>query len=337
MDGSATGKRRVLDRRDFLQRSGRAAAGLGALYLAGGLTSCSRSTGPGPGGGRPPEPGEVKPPVVVPAHDCDFAVARGPDPAAQLRAALYAVGGIERFEPAGKRVVIKPNAAFANPPEAASTTLPELVGEMVRICLEAGAASVLVCDHLLTDLPDQTLEVNGIAPAARAAGASVKAYATSRPGPGRTIAIPGATAVVDPAVLNEVLDADLLINMPKAKHHSGALLSLSMKNLIGTLVNMGSMHQVDLHRAIAELSTAVKPGLIVMDATSILLNNGPGGPGRTDAPGEVIVGRDPVAVDSYATTLFGKTAAGIPSIAYAAEIGVGTTDYASLGMRRIEP
>ena len=325
-----------MDRRDFLKQSGKVAVGLGGLYIAGSLASCTRNTSTGTGGEQASEPGEVKPPAEVATYDCDLAVAHGSDPAAQLRAALDAVGGVKRFDLAGKKVVIKPNAAFANAPEAATTTLPELVGEMARICLEAGAASVLVYDHLLTDLPDQTLEVNGIAPAARAAGASVKAYATSKPGPGRTITIPGATAIVNPAVLNEVLDADFFINMPKAKHHSGALLSLSMKNLIGTLVNMGSMHNVDLHRAIGELSTAVKPGLIVMDATSILLNKGPGGPGKTAAPGEVIVGRDPVAVDSYAATLFGKTAADIPSIAYAAEIGVGTTDYASLGMRRIE-
>lgn len=326
-----------MDRREFLKYGGRLGAGLGGLYLAGSLASCvKKKTGSAADEAQSSGPGEVKPPAAVAAYDCDLAIAHGSDPVAQLRAALDAVGGAGRFDWSGKKILIKPNAAFANDPSAATTTLPELVGEMTRICLAAGAASVLVYDHLLTDLPDRTLEINGIAPAAREAGASVKAYATSKPGPGRTITIPGATAIVNPAIMNEVLDADFIINMPKAKHHSGAYLSLSLKNLIGTLVNMGSMHNVDLHRAIGELSTVVKPGLIVMDATSILLNNGPGGPGKIASPGEVIVGRDPVAVDSYAATLFGKQAGDIPSIMRAAELGVGTTDYASRGLRRIE-
>ncbi len=325
-----------MERRDFLVKSGKLAAGLGGLYVAGSLASCVRNPETSKVQEQASEPGEVKPPTEVAASECDLAVARGSNPAAQLHAALDAVGGVGRFSLAGKNVLIKPNAAFASDPSVAATTLPELVGEMAHICLQAGAASVLVFDHLLTDLPDKTLEINGIAPAAREAGASVKTYATNKPGPGRTISNPGATAIVNPAILNEVLDADFIINMPKAKHHSGALLSLSMKNLIGTLVNMGSMHGIDLHRAIGELSLVVKPGLIVMDATSILLNKGPGGPGNVATPGEVIVGRDPVAVDSYAATLFGKTAADIPSIVYAAEVGVGTTDYASLGFKVVE-
>jgi len=329
----------AMERREFIRKGGKLCLGLGGLYLAGGLASCARggSTGEGAGGGGlNAEPGEPSPPPEVGSYPCDLAVVRGSDPAAQLRAALDAVGSMERFNLPGKRVLIKPNAAFANPPESATTTRPELVGEMVRLCLEAGAHSVVVLDHLLTDLPEPTLDANGIGPAAREAGAQVKAYGTSRPGAARLVEIPGATALPRASVLQEVLDADFIIDMPKAKHHSGAVLTLSMKNLIGTLADMGAMHRVDLHRAIAELNTVIRPGLIVLDATSILLNRGPGGPGDIARPGEVVVGRDPVAVDSYAATLFGKKAADVPSIAHAASLGVGTTDFASLQPRRLE-
>jgi len=329
-----------MERRDFIKKGGRLCLGLGGLWLAGGLASCADGEknlgGNGGNGNVASEPGEPPPHPAVEPYPCDLAVAHGNDPAAQLRAALDAVGGIGRFGLEGKSVLIKPNAAFANPPDRATTTHPELLGEMVRLCLEAGAASVVVLDHLLTDLPDPTLEANGIGPAARAAGAQVRAYGTSRPGAARLVEIPGATALPRASVLREVLEADFIIDMPKAKHHSAAGLTLSMKNLIGTLADMGAMHRVDLHRAIAELNTVIRPGLIVLDATSILLNRGPGGPGDIDHPGEVVVGRDPVAVDSYAAALFGKKAADVPSIAHAASLGVGTTDFASLGLRRLE-
>ncbi len=324
-----------MDRRDFLRRGGRLCLGLGGLWLAGGLASCGEGKGGAAEGveiqgeGRPVTAPEVEP------HACELTAVRGEDPAAQLRAALEALGGIERFGLRGKSVLIKPNAAFANPPEAATTTRPELVGEMVRLCLGAGAASVLVLEHLLTDLPEPTLEANGIGPAARAAGATVRAYGTSRPGPALSVEVPGGTALPRASVLKEVLEADFIINMPKAKHHSGAVLTMSLKNLIGTLADMGAMHRVDLHRAIAELNTVVRPGLTVLDATDILLTKGPGGPGEIAHPLEVVAGRDPVAVDSYAATLFNKRASDVPSITAAEGLGVGTTDYASLGFRRL--
>ncbi len=315
--------------------AGKVLAGLGGLWLSGGLASCRPSGRGGGNNAAAPEPGEPAPAPEVPPNPCELAVSSGSDPVAQLKAALEAVGGMGRFGLAGKKVLIKPNAAFANPPEKATTTRPELVAEMARLCLEAGAASVLVLDHLLTDLPEQTLEANGIGPAARAAGAEVRAYGTSRPGPARTVQVPGGAALPAAAVLKEVLEADFIVNMPKAKHHSGAVLTLSLKNLIGTLADMGSMHRVDLHRAIAELNTVLRPGLIVLDATDILLTRGPGGPGEIARPGEVVVGRDPVAVDSYAATLFGRSATEVPSIRAAEELGVGTTDYLSLGFRRL--
>lgn len=325
-----------IERREFIRRSGKLCLGLGGLYLAGGLASCADGGGKENDSAAATEPGRPLPAPEVLPHPCDFAVAHGEDPAAQLRAALEAVGGIDRFDLRGKRVLIKPNAAFANPPENATTTLPELVKEMAKLCFEAGAASVLLLEHLLTDLPEPTLQANGIGPAAREAGAEVKAYGTSRPGAARVVEIPGATALPRASVLKEVLDVDFIINMPKAKHHSGAVLTLSLKNLIGTLADMGAMHRVDLHRAIAELNTIIRPGLIVLDATSILLTRGPGGPGDVAYPGEVVVGRDPVAVDSYAATLFGKRGEDVPSIAAAAALGVGNPDYASLQPRRLE-
>ncbi len=262
-------------------------------------------------------------------------VARGQDLAAALRAGIDA-WGFSNLGFYGKRVLVKVNAAFARAPEEATTTHPELLAEAVRAFREAGAAEVVVYDHILQDLVDPTLEKNGIGPAARKAGAKLAIYPVRRPGPFRNVRIPGASALATVGILEDVFNADVIVNMPKAKHHSGARLSLSLKNLIGCTADMGKMHAVNLHRAIAELSTVIRPSLVVMDATSILLDRGPGGPGNVARPGKVIIGADPVAVDAYACGLFGVEPSSVGYITIAQELGVGSADLSKLEIWEVE-
>ena len=97
-------------------------------------------------------------------------------------------------------------------------------------------------------------------------------------------------------------------NMPVAKHHSGATLTLSMKNWMGSIANEDrrAWHRDGLHQCIADFSTFIRPKLVVIDATRIMLTKGPQGPGDLEHPNEVILSTDPVAADAYAATLFKK-------------------------------
>lgn len=325
-----------MDRREFLKRSGKLTAGLGGLWLSGTfLASCaSESDAEKQKNSTPPV--DLEPLAQAPAGAVNLVVARGADAAAQLRAAVEHLGGIERFISSGQKVLIKPNAAFATTPDVAATTNPYLVGEMVAMCLAAGAVSVLVLEHTLSNLPGQCLKRSGIGEQAEAQGAKVVAYASNKPGATRAANVPAAQALPQIDLLAEVFDADVIIDMAKAKHHGSATLSLSMKNLMGLAGNMGAHHQINLHRAIAELNTIIRPRLVVLDATSILLDRGPGGPGTVANPGEVIAGTDIVAVDAYAATLFGQKPSNIGYIMYGQELGLGSTDYASVGMERVE-
>ena len=328
---------RDIDRRQFLERAGSMAAGLGLLYVASTVPGCGPRNGGEEAGGEDSMASaeEVPAPREGTAAFEGLVVVKGADRAAMLRAGLEAWGGLENAGVPGKKVLIKVNGAFARPPEDATTTHPDLVAEAVRQCLGAGAAKVTVFDHILQDLPDQTMQTNGIAAAARSAGAELAVYAVRKPGAARTVRIPGAVALPSAGVLEEVFQHDLIINMPKAKHHSGAGLSLSMKNFIGVTKDMGAMHSVDLHRAIAELGTVVKPALVITDATNVLLDHGPGGPGRVASPGMLIIGSDPVAVDAYSCGLFGVAPAGIGYIVQGERLGVGTSNYASLEIKEL--
>jgi len=232
---------------------------------------------------------------------------------------------MSRFVKKGNRVLIKPNIAFARPPEGAANTNPEVVAELVQLCFEAGAKEVIVLDYTL-DPARITYEMSGIAKAAEAKGARV-VYVNLRDFVPIEVPKGKILSAYDVRVLKQVLDADVFINVPIAKTHGSARLTLGMKNLMGIIQDRGAWHRSgDLHQCIADFVTAVKPHLTVIDAIRILASGGPKGPGRVEQKDTIIASTDIVAADAYATTLFGLTPNDVPHIIKAAELGVGVAD-----------
>jgi uncharacterized protein (DUF362 family) len=261
--------------------------------------------------------GRQQQPVVV--------VAEKDKPAELVRKAIKALGGMGRFVKKGNRVLIKPNIAFARPPEGAANTNPEVVAELVQLCFEAGAKEVIVLDYTL-DPARITYEMSGIAKAAETKGARV-VYVSPRDFVPIEVPKGKILSAYDVRVLKQVLDADVFINVPIAKTHGSARLTLGMKNLMGIIQDRGAWHRSgDLHQCIADFVTAVKPHLTVIDAIRILASGGPKGPGRVEQKDTIIASTDIVAADAYATTLFGLTPNDVPHIIKAAELGVGVAD-----------
>ncbi|MFZ8851406.1 DUF362 domain-containing protein [Fervidibacter sp.] len=242
-----------------------------------------------------------------------------------VRKAIKALGGMGRFVKKGNRVLIKPNIAFARPPEGAANTNPEVVAELVQLCFEAGAKEVIVLDYTL-DPARITYEMSGIAKAAEAKGARA-VYISPRDFVPIEVPKGKILSAYDVRVLKQVLDADVFINVPIAKTHGSARLTLGMKNLMGIIQDRGAWHRSgDLHQCIADFVTAVKPHLTVIDAIRILASGGPKGPGRVEQKDTIIASTDIVAADAYATTLFGLNPNDVPHIIKAAELGVGVAD-----------
>ena len=289
-----------MKRRELLRRLGLGVAAVGLGQVALGQRA-----------------GKQQQPVVV--------VAEKDKPAELVRKAIKALGGMGKFVKKGNRVLIKPNIAFARPPEGAATTNPEVVGELVRLCFEAGAKEVIVLDYTL-DPARITYEMSGIAKAAQAQGARVVYVGRQDFVP---VEVPKGKilSAYDVRVLKQVLDADVFINVPIAKTHGSARLTLGMKNLMGIIQDRGAWHRSgDLHQCIADFVTAVKPHLTIIDAIRILASGGPKGPGRVEQKDTIIASTDIVAADAYATTLFGLTPNDVPHIIKAAELGVGVAD-----------
>jgi uncharacterized protein (DUF362 family) len=133
-------------------------------------------------------------------------------------------------------------------------------------------------------------------------------------------------------IYKDALEADSYINVPIAKHHSLSGLTLGIKNSMGVLGGRrGNMHH-NLGQKLADLATVVRPKLTVIDATRILLRNGPQGGDLDDVKilDTVIASADPVAADAYATTLFGLKPEAIESTVAAYKLGLGEMDLKAM-------
>jgi uncharacterized protein (DUF362 family) len=309
-----------LTRRQFLL-TGAAAAGT-ALFGAG----CTN---------QPAQTGRGRQEVPAPTgNQAYLTVARGADPVAITKTALAALGGIERFVKSGNDVIIKPNICVAyHAPEYAATTNPTVVATLVSLCLGAGAGRVRVMDMPFGGTPESAYTATGIGDAVKAAGGEMEVMS---PVKFTNFAIPDGQEITEWEVYQDIINADVLINVPIAKHHSLARLTLGGKNLIGVVAKPNRMHR-NLGQRVADLTSLVRPTLTVIDAVRILTAHGPTGGSLNDVQqlDTIIASHDIVAADAYGATLFGKTGADIAYVKAGAEMGLGTMDLSSIKIEEV--
>lgn len=281
-------------------------------------------------------PDPTLPASPAPAAGLIVARASGADPAELTKRAIAALGGIERFVKPGADVVVKPNICVAyHGPEYAATTNPEVVAAVVSLCLAAGASRVRVMDAPFGGTAANAYDKSGIAKTVEAAGGQMEVMNRMRY---RSLPIPNGRTIQEWSVYGDALDADVLINIPIAKDHGSTRLSLGMKNLMGLIQNRNSFHSRGLDQCVADLSSALRPHLTIVDAVRILTRNGPTGGNlddvkRTDT---VIASADPVAADAYAATLFDMTGSDIGYVRLAAEMGLGEMDLGKVGVAEVQ-
>jgi uncharacterized protein (DUF362 family) len=273
-------------------------------------------------------------PAANPAY---LAVARGgDDPEALVRAAVESIGGMGRFVPAGSNVLIKPNVCTSNRAyDGAATTNPWVVGALVKMCFEAGAGRVRVFDFPFNGTCPQNYQTSGIAEQVLSAGGKLESLDWNKFIPA---ALPSARSLRSASFYSEVIDADVLINVPIAKQHGSAGLTLGMKNMMGVVRDRGAVHSAGLHQAIADLADFIRPELTIIDAIRILTANGPISSSWRDVRkmDTVIASADIVAADAYATRLFGWTDPNrLGYVRIGNEIGLGRSDLENLKIEEI--
>jgi uncharacterized protein (DUF362 family) len=262
-----------------------------------------------------------------------LAVAKGKDYAALVDRVMKPLGGMGKFVREGARVVVKPNIGWDRSPEQAACTHPDVIKAVVQQCLDAGAKRVLVFDHPCND-PRRTYANSGIKNIVESIGDSRAQCVFLDAKKFVPVDIKNAKSIKRFEFYKDAMppECDCYINVPIAKHHVLSKLSLGLKNIMGVIGgNRGEIHK-NIGDRIADLNLVVYPQLTIIDATRILLRNGPTGGNLADVKvlDTLIASADTVAADAYATTLFGMKPTDVSSTVAAAALELGEMDLAKI-------
>jgi len=316
-----------MERREFLSRAGKAGISIATV----GTVSYLLYDRKGPSSGVDTE-GLVTLPDFSVSHRAGqtMSIVRGSDRAKTVNKAIELLGGIERFIKEGETVAIKPNVAFASSPMLGATTHPELIAEVVRLCYNRGKAKqVIVADNPIND-PASCFMLSGIGKAASEAGAKIILPKNNL---FKHTTLSGGKLIKNwPVFFGPFEKVDKLIGIAPVKDHHRAGASMTMKNWYGLLGGRRNIFHQDINTIIAELAMMVKPTLVILDGTEVMMTNGPTGGSVSDLrqANTLIASCDMIAADSYGCDLLGLKIPDLPYLAKAEKAGAGTTNYESL-------
>jgi uncharacterized protein (DUF362 family) len=265
-----------------------------------------------------------------------LALSSGADYEKLVTKVLGALGGMKKFVKSGAKVVVKPNIGWDRNPAQAADTHPEVVKALVKQALDAGASKVMVFDRPCND-SRRCYANSGIAAAVESIGDRRVACEFVDNRKFVPVKIEKGVSITEWEFYKDALDADCYINVPVAKHHGLSRLTLGMKNVMGVIGgSRGEIHQ-SIGQRLADLNTVIRPKLTVIDATRILLRNGPVGGNLADVKilDTVLASTDPVAADAYATTLFDLKPEAIDSTCAAYKAGLGEMDLSKIRVLKV--
>jgi uncharacterized protein (DUF362 family) len=218
---------------------------------------------------------------------------------ALVEAALLEIGGISQFIPPGATVLIKPNQTVYYSAEEGCTTDPLVVGALIRLCKEAKARRVIVAESsggFFNSL--ECMKITGMAAVAKKEGAELIDLGSDDV-PNRTVQIPDGRVVNHAPLPTPLLNADVIINVPKAKNHHIEPISGALKNWVGAVNQNWREHNhgdEDMIGRFMDIMTVTRPTLCVVDALICGEGDGP----IANVPrwcGCILASTDPVATD----------------------------------------
>ncbi|MEE1224755.1 MAG: DUF362 domain-containing protein [Clostridia bacterium] len=194
--------------------------------------------------------------------------------------AVSLIGGMSRFVKKGDKVLIKPNFVMKKSPEEAATTHPEFLHAVICAVEEAGGIVTIA------ESPGGPYNAQILKSLYTACGAyeaikgtnAVLNFDTSF----TEVSYPEGKTVKSMAIINPILEADVIISLPKLKTHAMTSYTGAVKNLFGVIPGTykAEMHfRLDERKAfcsmLVDLYECVKPTLSIMDGIWAMEGNGP--------------------------------------------------------------
>ena len=197
----------------------------------------------------------------------------------------------------GRRVLVKPNLLADRTPEQAVTTHPEVLRLAVRRLKAAGATVSVGDSPASTANLKAVLERSGIGAVCEEEGVPFVSFEQSGI---RNIEKDGFSFTL----AKPVVDADLLVNLPKVKSHSLTKLTAAVKNLYGAVPGYSktTLHRrypkpAVFGRLLQTLWSVLPPSLNLADAVVGMEGQGPSN-GTPVNLGFLAASRDPFALDA---------------------------------------
>ena len=248
----------------------------------------------------------------------------------KIKEALNLIGGLDKIIVPGSRVLLKPNVLAIRPPEDAVTTHPAIVYAMCELVSEVGGIPVIGDGSGIvkpgSTATSQALKESGIEDVASDQGVELINFETSG---FVEVEVPGAKQFSHLHISKAVLEADVIISLPKLKTHELTLYTGAVKNFFGTVpqkTRKQAHYLEDRHRfgeAVVDIYSVVKPRLAVMDGVIGMEGNGPSN-GIPVFAGVIMASYNCVSLDIVASELIGIDPLKVPTNIAALERGFGT-------------
>src|ERR1039458_3927580 len=226
-----------------------------------------------------------------------LAIAHGMEHERTIRAALGALGGMERFIKHGDVVMIKPNVAFDRPPALAATTHPDALRAVAKLCFEAGASKVIVADNPINS-PTGCFFKSGLTAVASEMNLDLLYPETNSFAP---LSLDGEILKEWTFFNTPFKKATKVIGLAPCKDHNLCHASMTTKNWYGLLGGRRNQFHQHIHSIVSDFALMMKPTLVILDGMNVLMSNGPTGGRLSDVKpmNTIVAGTDMIAVDAY--------------------------------------
>ena len=226
-----------------------------------------------------------------------LAIAHGSEHEKTIRAALGALGGMDRFIQHGDVVMIKPNVAFDRPPALAATTHPDALRAVAKLCFEAGASKIIVADNPINS-PTGCFFKSGLTAVAAAMNLDLLYPETNSFAP---LSLSGEVLKEWTFFNTPFKRATKVIGLAPCKDHNLCHASMTTKNWYGLLGGRRNQFHQHIHSIVSDFALMMKPTLVILDGMNVLMSNGPTGGRLSDVKpmNTIVAGTDMIAVDAY--------------------------------------
>jgi len=218
------------------------------------------------------------------------------------------------------QIGIKPNLVVAKPAKEGATTSPSIVEGVIQYLQNHGCKNISIMEgSWVGDNTRRAFKVCGYEDLARKY--NVPLYDLKEDS-----SVVRKVGDLELHVCQKPLQVDFLINIPVLKAHCQTLMTCALKNLKGCIPDKEKrrFHALGLTKPIGYLAKAIPMGLIIVDgmAGDLTFEEG-GNPVQMD---RIILGKDPVLMDTYAAALLGYSKEEIEYIGVAESMDVGSSN-----------